>query len=188
MGGSGCGKTRLAMNLENFYPNIFKRTLEVSTREIRENEIDGVDYKFLKNSEFEKLSQRGALFEKVEYQFYPAKYGAEYAELDENKWNVMVVSIEGFLSALKNIELSEDTAVLINILNDDTIEVNREGRDPGIEEKINISVLQQFLYDDEIVLENFGYHTCKYIELKLSELKLIRNDSVALKKYLDKQL
>ena len=116
MGGSGCGKTRLAMNLEKFNPNVYKRTLELSTRPMREGEKNMCDYQFVSDAEFDSL--RDSCFEIVECQFAPYRYGALSEYLDDKKWNVIVASAEGFFSSVVNSGWTSDVKhVLVNIIN-----------------------------------------------------------------------
>lgn len=175
MGGSGSGKTTLAMKLESIDPSKFKRTLELSTREIRNGEVNGFDYKFVTDSEYDKLLDAG-LFESVEYQFAPARYGAEFSELDNDKWNIVIVCIEGFMSALRNVK-SDDHAVLVNIISDVNPDIDRAGRNPKMEDNINKSILVN-LYKDDV-----RTRYVKYVELNLSLLKEIRNNEEALLEY-----
>ena len=177
IGGSGTGKTTLAKRLEEFCPEKYKRTLELSTRTIRDGEINGDDYKFVSDSEFEKLLEKG-LFESVEHQFYPSRYGAEFEELDSEKWNIVIVCIEGFMSAIKHVRLY-DKAVLINIISDTNLDISREGRNPQFEENINKAVLKNIFADDPRV------NNIKYVELFLSTLKNIRNSKDDLLAYFD---
>lgn len=170
IGGSGSGKTTLAMNLANDEPDIYHRVLEISTRKIRHGEKDGYDYDFKTDEEYDELLD--SLFEKVEYQFSPRRYGAEYKQLSADKWNVLVVSIEGFLSAMKNVK-SSDTAVLLNILLDVDCDVSREGRDPLSEQKLNLAIIHNLLINDQIILNG---KKCFYSEILLSKLKKIRGN------------
>lgn len=168
MGGSGCGKTTLAMNLDANAPDKFHRVLQVTTRPKRENEVEMKDYEFLSDDEYDKV--KDLLFETVEFQMPQGRYGARKSELVNDKWNVVVVSIEGFLSAVKSLQPT-DTAVLINILLDDVLDVSRDGRDPLAEEKINKGVLKSLRYDNQIIVNG---RKVFYTELSLSTLKRIR--------------
>ena len=47
MGKSGSGKTTLAETLEKIKPNKYKRVVQYTTRDMRENETDGVEYNFI---------------------------------------------------------------------------------------------------------------------------------------------
>lgn len=170
MGGSGSGKTTLAMNLEKSAPDVFHRVLEISTRAPRENEVQGYDYDFITDVEYDKISDE--LFEKVETQFFPSKYGAKVSELDSSKWNVVVVSIEGFLSAMKHIGPG-DQAVLVNIILNTGLDVSREDRDPLAEQRTNIAVIKNLIYNNQVSI-NGRY--CFYTEIMLSKLKRIRKN------------
>ena len=69
-----------------------------------------------------------------------------------------------------------DIFILVNIINDDKLDIEREGRDPLQEEHINLGVLKQFVVpNDENYLYIFNKHI-RYVELPLSELKSFRNN------------
>lgn len=185
MGGSGCGKTTLAIKLEEYDPVKFYRSIEYSTRQIRSNEKNGFDYYFISVDEINKLSEKEELFEKVFYQF-PDKYGCNFSEIKDDKINVVIVSIEGFLSAakiLKNLYPSSES-VLVNIINDCPLDIQREGRDPLQEERVNKSVIynlnDNLIHDGKTVsgyLNNPIWHeNIYYTELPLSHLKEVRNN------------
>lgn len=168
MGGSGCGKTTLAKNLEKFFPDVFKRVVQITTREIRDDEVEGIDYKFKSIEEYEDMDLHNEFFETVKTQFHPNLYAAEKAEIDQNKWNILVVSIEGFLSALKNANIS-DTMVLLNIINDVELDIQRSKRNPEEEQNINYAILRNLVEDDVFVdgvkLE-FNGKSCIYKEIR----------------------
>lgn len=168
MGGSGSGKTTLAMNLEKDEPTMFHRVLEISTREIRDGEVQGYDYDFKTDAEYDAIPN-SQMFEKVEYQF-PCRYGAEFSQLSKDKWNVVVVCIEGLLNAMKNIKPG-DTAILLNIILDTSCDVSREDRDPLMEQRMNLATIHNLLYNNQIVLNG---SKCFYTEVMLSRLKKIR--------------
>jgi len=54
---SGAGKTTITKKLSQKYPNI-KISISHTTRKPRSNEIDGVDYHFVSQEEFEKLIKK----------------------------------------------------------------------------------------------------------------------------------
>ena len=54
---SGAGKTTITKKISQKYPNI-KISISHTTRKPRPNEIDGVDYHFVSNNEFEKLIKK----------------------------------------------------------------------------------------------------------------------------------
>jgi guanylate kinase len=59
---SGAGKTTITKKLSQKYPNI-KVSISHTTRKPRPNEIDGVDYYFVSNSEFEELIKKKNFYE-----------------------------------------------------------------------------------------------------------------------------
>lgn len=185
MGGSGCGKTTLAKKLEEFDPSTFYRSVEYSSRKIRDGEVDGVDYQFITKDELLFLYNTGELFESVRYQF-PDMYGCNWDEIKEGMINVVIVSLEGFITAAESIKehYPDSTAVLVNIINDCELDIAREGRDPLQEERINRAVILNLPMDtwhthqglegkftSIYYSENMWYH-----ELPLSKLKTFRND------------
>jgi guanylate kinase len=93
-GPSGCGKTALSDYInENFrYTNIVSTT----TREPRHNEVDGVDYHFIKLDEF-KLRVNAGLFLEISKHgdFW---YGIELSEIDNKEYGVVVVNCEGVMA------------------------------------------------------------------------------------------
>lgn len=192
MGGSGCGKTTLAKKLESADSAKYRNIVEYSTREKRKNEVNGEDYHFISESDFISLHKQKAFCEEVLFQFSPGVYGAKFEDLEDSKWNVLVVSIEGFLSAMKHIK-SYDIACIVNIINDVPTDIDRDGRDKDAEENVNLGVISSLsantgnLLDDSArisVLNNDNKKvTCKYVPLKLSELKKIRNKNKELLEY-----
>ena len=71
---SGVGKTTLTKKIQQKYPS-FKISVSHTTRPPRSNEVDGVDYNFVSNEEFEKLIK--------EKKFY------EYAKIFENYYGTL---------------------------------------------------------------------------------------------------
>ena len=84
--------------------------------------------------------------------------------------------MEGFLSGLCNTnEIYEDcNSILVNIINDDILDVEREGRDPKFEENFNLGVINAL--KDNFNWINYNNYWCDYCEVKLSELKKVRDD------------
>jgi len=81
VGPSGAGKTYLSEKLQK---SGFKLEVSYTTRPIRENEKDGVDYKFISKFEFEQAIAYGQMYEWTQYgenyygtsnvDFFPYKY------------------------------------------------------------------------------------------------------------------
>lgn len=97
-GPSASGKTELAKILFQKY-NI-RKVVTHTTRPIRHNEVDGVDYHFVSEKVFQTLKKQEAFVETTHYnQYY---YGTSFKELGENK--VVTVDPNGLIvfSNLKN--------------------------------------------------------------------------------------
>lgn len=187
MGASGCGKTTLAKKLDEADPSLYHRILEITTRPPREREIQGYDYDFKTDEEY--LEDRITYFERVEHQFYPYKYAAAIKELQEGPWNIVVASIEGFLTSVVNAGWdTSDSHVVINIINDVGRDVERWDRLPEVEEAFNIGVLSSFKCNIPCNAPNAAWldindHLVKYISIRLSTLKEIRDNKEKLLEY-----
>lgn len=81
---SGCGKTTIAREILKKHPD-FYFSVSATTRQKRENEIDGIDYHFISKSEFEKMIQQNEL---VEWQkIYDDYYGTPISEIQKGSEN-----------------------------------------------------------------------------------------------------
>ena len=74
---SGAGKTTLTKKIQQKYQN-FKVSVSYTTRTPRTNEVDGVDYFFVSNKEFENLIDKKAFYE------YAKIFGNYYGTLKKN--------------------------------------------------------------------------------------------------------
>jgi len=192
MGGSGCGKTTLAKTLRTFDNKKFNNIIEYSTRNKRENEVNGIDYNFISKEDFFNKHLNNSFCEEVNYQFSPGYYGALLSDIDDKKWNIIVVSVEGFISMMNHVN-TEDSIILINIINDIPTDINRTGRDNTAEENVNLGVISALANGKQDLTENSTSFSmlnnknrivnCTYIPLKLSGLKKIRNDKEQLLLY-----
>ena len=128
---------------------------------------------------------KNKMFQRVEYQFSPNKYGSYITDNVDDKWNILIVSIEGFLSSVLHSDIT-DKQVLLNILIDDPAELSvlRNGREPNVEEKYNKSIINPFLVSNTGLLF-INQKLIKYNEILLPDLKKIRNDPTELIKYIN---
>ena len=79
---SGVGKTTLTKKIQQKYQS-FKISVSYTTRPPRSNEVDGVDYNFVKKEKFEQLIK--------ENQFY------EYAKIFENYYGTLKKNVDEIL-------------------------------------------------------------------------------------------
>ncbi|MEK7665294.1 MAG: guanylate kinase [Patescibacteria group bacterium] len=102
-GPSGVGKTSVALKLVEALPRL-KKLVTCTTRAMRDGEVADVDYHFFTNEEFERMIERGELFEWDKH--YGYWYGNRTAELeallDDGLDVLMVVDVNGARTIKKN--------------------------------------------------------------------------------------
>ncbi len=77
---SGTGKTTIIKELLAQDPNL-KFSVSVTTRPKREGEVEGVDYYYISNDEYDMLKAQDAFYEYVDSQ-YGSRYGTLRSEVD----------------------------------------------------------------------------------------------------------
>jgi guanylate kinase len=164
LGMSGSGKTRLAQKLESAMPLHFKKITQCTTRKPRPDEVEGKDYYFLTEAEYDKHDQMGWLIGQVREELLPARYGTPLRDMNPVKSNVLVLSIEGFLDALSKMTM-EDRFCVVFIKNVEP-EVAREGRDQQSEERYISAILHWAHRNDHF----------KLVEVDHGELRGFRDD------------
>lgn len=97
-GPSGCGKSTISQELMKDNKNIIE-SVSMTTRNIRQGEVDGKDYYFLSKEEFEKNIQDGKL---LEYALYSDNYYGTPKDNVTQKINqgldvILVIEIQGAL-------------------------------------------------------------------------------------------
>ena len=89
IGASASGKTEIAKILINKYG--FSKLVTYTTREMREGEVNGVDYHFISVEEFEKKKKKREFLETAQY--HNTYYGSPKKGADEMK--VIIVEPKG---------------------------------------------------------------------------------------------
>ena len=82
---SGAGKTTLTKKIQQKFQN-FKISVSHTTRKPRSNEVDGVDYHFVSQTEFQHLIKENKFYE------YAKIFGNFYGTLKENVDKIMLKS------------------------------------------------------------------------------------------------
>jgi guanylate kinase len=172
IGPSGSGKSTLATKIAEIKPEKFKRLTQCTTRPKRQNEQEGVEYNFLTPKQYSELYQENKLIAAVVEEFSPASYGTSKDQLDPNRINIIIVSIEGLLHALKNTDKKEDKVHVLFIHSVEEPEAKRKNRSFHEEEKYSSIVLNN-------IEQNFNL-----IKISHSHLKQIRDIDTKLNRFL----
>lgn len=122
MGQAGAGKDSFvnAIIKGNYLPSA-KPIISCTTRPIRENEQDGVNYHYLTNEEFAEQIVNGEMIEATVFNNWC--YGTSTKNLDKNAINLGVFNPEGveILRGYDNIDL-----IVIYIVTDDKVRLLRQ--------------------------------------------------------------
>lgn len=126
MGRSGSGKSTLERDLVNNHPDLFHKVVSVTTRPMRPGEQEGVDYKFITNSEYDDLDFYGEMIQTT--QFAGNRYGSLYSDyLTPHPYAVLVVtpsSAASFIPVLEEHLPSAEVVVVYFDLSENMIRSN----------------------------------------------------------------
>ena len=119
---SGAGKTTITKKIQQKYQN-FKLSVSHTTRKPRDNEIEGIDYYFVTNNEFENLINKDSFYEYAK--IFENFYGTSKKNVDEViKKNDILFDIDWQgtkqLSKFKNLRL-----VKIYLITENKIEIKK---------------------------------------------------------------
>lgn len=112
MGKSAVGKDTILGELTSAEFG-FERVVSATTRSRRENEIDGKDYHFLSDKEFDKLIEEDGFIEHVE--FNGVRYGCPKSSVDTDKNMCIVVETEGAKAFIEEYGRENIFAVYLNL-------------------------------------------------------------------------
>jgi guanylate kinase len=102
---SGGGKTTLVNEVISAFPGEIYRVVTCTTREPRKGEVQGKDYFFLTEEEFEKKSRNNEFLEST--RTYDHAYGILKSSIEDlrKKGNVfLVIDVKGAVTVMKSIE------------------------------------------------------------------------------------
>lgn len=117
VGGSCTGKSTIAKKLVEFG---YEQLVTYTTRPPRKGEVNGVDYHFITDEQFEMSKEQGFFCETTEYEISVGviwKYGTAKSDLSDNK--VCVLNPEG-LKTLKK-DKSLDVTTFLFLASNETI-------------------------------------------------------------------
>lgn len=98
-GESGSGKDTLAEGLKSLSTD-YHRIVNCTTRAIRENETDGIDYHFLTTEQFGEYVLNGEMIEATDFNGW--FYGTQFSALDADKINIGVFNISAIDALLQD--------------------------------------------------------------------------------------
>jgi len=113
-GPSAVGKTSIVRYLLDKKPQL-SRVVTCTTRSIRENERDGVDYIFLSKEDFKEKIERNefAEFSEVYDNYYGVLLKSIQESMDKHEVSVLVINWEGF-QKVKRFVTENITGIFIN--------------------------------------------------------------------------
>jgi len=153
-GPSGCGKTSISKIITGRNSNIIE-SISMTTRNIRDGEINGVDYFFISKEEFTKNITND---EFLEYAIYGDNYYGTPKEnvinlLKKGKDVILVIEIQG---ALKIKEIMEE-AIFIFVLPPSIKELKKRLVDRNTESKESLYKRFQTIYKELNEIPKYNY-------------------------------
>ena len=103
IGESGCGKDTIMQRILAKYPMYFNKITNCTTRPIRENEINGVNYFFMNDEEFIKKIEKNEMLEHACFNNW--YYGTSLDALLSNCFNIGVFNPTSIRTMVSNPEV-----------------------------------------------------------------------------------
>ena len=147
-GPSGCGKSSL---LKEVYKNInnYYFSISTTTREIRDGEVDGVDYHFVSKKEFENDIKNGDFLEwaEVHGNYYGTSLKLISQAIQENKIVIFDIDVQGHNIVRKKLnEITTSVFITTPTLNELSNRLNSRGTD-------NIEIIENRLNNSKIEIK-----------------------------------
>ncbi len=140
-GPSGCGKDTVVAKMIGAHAGV-ERSVSATTRPMRRDEVQGVDYFFLTRAEFEQRIQEGGLVEYAEY--VGNYYGTLRSQLEERMAQgvtcVLVIEVQGAANIKQ--QYPECTTVFILPPSMEELERRLRGRASESEERVQRRLLR----------------------------------------------
>lgn len=143
-GPSGAGKTSVMRQVYQTCPVPLARSVSATTRPPRPDEIDGVDYHFLHNGEFDERRKRGDFIECVEVFGQTYWYGTLWSEvttgLNDGKWVVLEIDVQGASDVVQR--FGDAITIFLRPSSHEELERRLRGRGTETEEAIQRRLAQ----------------------------------------------
>jgi len=166
IGASASGKSTLQTMLIKREP-CFKKVVTYTTRPPRDGEVNGVDYHYITNEEFDKLVNEGFFAEHNSYREW--SYGTPKHELmNDNENHVIVLTPAGYRELKKNnietlsilIDVDRRSRLINNLKRGDNIEeayrrsLSDVGQFDGVANEVDYIIdNSQYRYNEEEMLD-----------------------------------
>ncbi|MCM2372565.1 guanylate kinase [Aporhodopirellula aestuarii] len=138
-GPSGSGKSTVTKRLREVCPLPLAASISATTREPRDGEVDGVDYFFLSEEEFQRRREAGEFLESKQVFSLGHWYGTLADQvatgLNAGKWVILEIDVQGALAVLEDHRYAPIT---IFIHPGSMTELERRLRDRGTETEVAI--------------------------------------------------
>jgi len=175
------GKDKISRELcDKLY---FHFAISYTTRKPRENEVDGREYHFVTDEEFEKLLSEGKIIEKTEYNVNGKilKYGLGEKSFVDDKPNVVILNPHG-ISQLVNNKKYANRMVVAYITADLDIRIERYLNRDKVSDSLKLDLLERIYQDEKDFKDLMGILT-KYYKDSSSELlykpyKVVNNGNI----------
>jgi|GEM_PF-130611 len=121
VGKTACGKSTTAKLMEK---SGYQRIVTDTTRPRRKGEMDGIDYHFRTQAEFEKLKRDGYYAESVDYEtaFGHCSYGSAKKAYESSQNSVIVLNPYGLKMAKDNIVAGSVISIFLDVPEDILVE------------------------------------------------------------------
>lgn len=172
VGPSGSGKTTLEKELNSMYPHIFRKVIQITTRKMREKEIQGNPYIFVEKEIFQLMKETLIGVVESESKFENG-YGSIFFPIT-NKIQTIILSEEGLID-FKN-KVSNTDYVVVGLDSDFT---SRNERKNILWREINVLSMADRVFKvmkGDSLDEILWVHPLE-IMLLLKELKFIKEVS-----------
>lgn len=167
IGKCATGKTTLELMLSQ--DKRFNRIISMTTREQRSNEVNGVDYIFLNDNEFNERLAKEKVYEQTSYivSGKTLRYALSSSSLSDDKVNIAVVNPHGFKQLYEHKDLR---LIPIMITSKHYILIERYIKRETSKEKYE-KLIQRLIQDDKDFDDFY-----KFIKEKKINISVLTND------------
>ncbi len=153
-GPSGVGKDTVLEVILN-KNNSLQKSISLTTRNIRDKEIDGKDYYFISVPQFEKMIEQGEVLEYAKYgeNFYGTPKAPVDKWLSEGKTVILKIEVQG----AENIKKMYPDSVAIFLLPPSMEELEKRLRSRGTEDEDNIRKRLEIAKDEVEKSKDYDY-------------------------------